>query len=363
MAKRRNRRRREDGYVGVLVAILSFVLLACCAFTIDVGHWYLVGLQEQRAADAAALAGVPNLPSNQALAYSTAQTFTARNDFTNGLNTVSVKPELDGSPTRLRVTISKTVDSFFGPILGLPQTTITKTAVADYQGPVPMGSPCNEFGNDPESTTVRSSNCANTGQFWANVGSLASAKSYGDAYQDGGCPGSDGCSGSTNTDYDPNGYFYTVTLSRPVANLTFQAFDPALIAVGDLCDNGSLTGAAGTRYAPGANSPYCTGDIRYGGTGDVTTKFTVRQPVSTSNPWDPNSYPGNRRMHQPVRGIQRKPQPGAGQHRPGISSMGDAVQRGVRPGRDVHDPGEHQWAWHRRGRRAQPFRSTRLLQQ
>ncbi|MGZ4687453.1 pilus assembly protein TadG-related protein [Oryzihumus sp.] len=291
MSARLRRLRRDDqGYVAVLVALLSFVLLAFCAFTVDVGRWYLVGLQEQRAADAAALAGVPNLPGDQTSAFSTAQSFAGQNGFANG-GTVSVVPALGGQPTRLRVTITKTVNNFFAPLLGVPQTTIRRTAVADFVGPVPMGSPCNEFGNDPESAGTRSSNCTGTGQFWANVGSVAAAKSYGDAYQDGGCPGSDNCTGTTNNDYDNNGYFYSVTLSRAVNNLQFEAFDPALIAVGDLCDQNGLSGPVGDRYAPGQSSPYCTGDIRYGGTGEVTTQFTVRQATATSNPWDPTSYP------------------------------------------------------------------------
>jgi hypothetical protein len=43
-----------------------------------------------------------------------------------------------------------------------------------------------------------------------------------------------------------------------------------------------------TRYAEGATS-YCTGDIRYGVTGDVATQFTVRSPGL--KPWDPLSFP------------------------------------------------------------------------
>ena len=53
-----------------------------------------------------------------------------------------------------------------------------------------------------------------------------------------------------------------------MANLRFEAFDPALVAVGDLCDAGALqgkdrTGAVDDRYAAGPTSPYCTGDVRF----------------------------------------------------------------------------------------------------
>jgi hypothetical protein len=89
-------------------------------------------------------------------------------------------------------------------------------------------------------------------------------------------------------------------VTKTVASLTIQAFDPALIAVGDYCDQNNLVGAKAltklhtvvsdpaTRYADGAATSYCTGDVRYGGTGDVTTQFTVRSPGL--NPWDPLSF-------------------------------------------------------------------------
>ena len=131
------------------------------AFAVDVGHWYVTGQQAQRAADAAALAGVPNLPGNQTTAFSTAQTFTKTNGFNNAAaDTVVVTTGIDGTPTRLRVTVTKTVDNVFGGLFGIDKTTITRTAVADYAGPVPMGSPCNEFGNDPEPGTFKSTNCS-----------------------------------------------------------------------------------------------------------------------------------------------------------------------------------------------------------
>ena len=52
---------------------------------------------------------------------------------------------------------------------------------------------------------------------------------------------------ASNNDYDPNGYFYTLTLTEPVNNLVIQAFDPALIDVGDNCDLAAATAADGRR--------------------------------------------------------------------------------------------------------------------
>ena len=209
---------------------------------------------------------------------------------------------VDGTPTRLRVTVTKTVDNFFGGLFGIPTTTISRTAVADFAGPVPMGSPCNEFGNDPDPSTNKSANCADTGQFWANVGAAPRHQGNGDAYQNNICAsGNDGCTGSTNNDYDPNGYFYTVTLSRPVNNLKIQAFDPAQVIVGDNCTQ-NLTGASSLTSAqapPGSNpavryakndGPWCTGDTAInGGTGLIKTRFQVH--VGGANAWDPLGWP------------------------------------------------------------------------
>lgn len=294
-------RSKEGGYVAVMTALLLIVFMGLAAFAVDVGRWYVVGQQEQRAADAAALAGVTSLPGDTSAADAAAQHFSTINGFANG-GATTVTSGVDGSrSTRLRVTVSRTVDNIFGPLLGVRKTTVTRTAVADYAGPVPMGSPCNEFGNDPQISGPQSAYCTGTGQFWANVGSPSATKVSGDAYQDGNCssnPVPDVCSSSAtsgaNADYDKNGYFYTVdvTANIPSGNLTFEAFDPAWVAVGDLCDQWGLRGAAGSRYGPGASSPYCTGDTEINGTSPsaMATSFTVRKQVATSNPWDPMSY-------------------------------------------------------------------------
>jgi Flp pilus assembly protein TadG len=297
-ARLRDGRSKQGGYVAVMTAILLTVLMSLAAFAVDVGHWYLVGQQEQRAADAAVLAGVTSLPADSAGAFTTAAKFASVNGFKNGVNATTVTSRLDGASTRLRVTVNRTVSNFFGSLMGVPTTTIGRTAVADYAGPVPMGSPCNEFGDDPYPSGHKSTNCDYSGQFWANVGSPKATKGKGDAYQN---------DMATNTDFDPNGYFYAITVRNTVTNLTIEAFDPAFVDVGDYCgatgkpDPGNLIVAKAltyplkavvsdpaTRYANGA-TPYCTGDIRFGGTGQVSTQFTVRSPGL--RPWDPLSFP------------------------------------------------------------------------
>jgi hypothetical protein len=262
------------------------------------------------------------MPSNFAQARQTALGVAAENGYT-----ANVDPEpVPGASSELRVTITDTVQNTFGQLLGVDSETISRTSVANYQAPLPMGSPCNAFGNGPEPTigalNPRSSNCAKAGQYWANVGSPQATKISGDAYQDGNCSGGpDNCSGS-NSDYSQNGYFYSVKLTAPVTNLTLQAFDAGFTSVGDLCStsNSAVWGSGKTTdpyplsaknqynydpgtskdtasylednqlYASGQRSPYCTGDVLFGSTPPDTT-YTIREPAATSNPWDPTSYP------------------------------------------------------------------------
>jgi Flp pilus assembly protein TadG len=284
--------RGEGGYVAIMTGLLMVVFVGLAAIAVDLGRAYVVGQQGQRAADAAALAGVVSLPGDVATARSTALSYSARNGFKDGADATVVTADTDGRPTRLRVTVRRTVSTLFASVLGHPTQEISRTAVADYAGPVPMGSPCNEFGDDPDPAGHRSANCNGTGAFWANVGSPKAPKGNGDAYQN---------DKGNNTDYDDNGYFYSVTVRHAVANLRIEAFDPALIDVGDACTTNRLSVAKtlpasstvvtdpGTRYANGSGSSYCTGDVRYGGTGQVATEFTVRAPSDL--PWDPLSFP------------------------------------------------------------------------
>ena len=213
-------------------------------------------------------------------------------------------------PSRLRVTISATVRNVFGAMFGRPTTVITRTAVADYAGPIPMGSPCNVFGNEPVGVgdvKEGSRACNGAGDYWLNIAGPQTVKTNGDAYQADQCrPGNDGCPGGKNIDYVDSGYLYTV-VSKVSQPLDISVFDPAFVPVGNRCTDAALDGAAAipdavvpdaaVRYdkGPRGGGPhdFCTGDVTYGpgpgqqwpaqGQGDgkpVTTSFVVRGPFN-----------------------------------------------------------------------------------
>src|SRR5207253_7801122 len=83
-------RREQRGQVLVIVAIMIVALLGFTGLVTDVA-WYEVNLMRiQRAADAAALAGVVYLPGNVAGAQNAALAESSKNGFVNGRDGVSV---------------------------------------------------------------------------------------------------------------------------------------------------------------------------------------------------------------------------------------------------------------------------------
>ena len=318
----RDGRWKEGGYVAVMTALLLMVLMGLTAFAVDVGHWYLVGQQEQRAADAAAMAGVSYLPGDSVGAFASAKTYSKINGFEHlpaaTTNPTTVTTTLDGGrPTRLRVKVDRTVKNFFGSLLGVANTTVSRSAVADFAGPVPMGSPCNEYGNDPDATpnANRATTCDGVlGGFWANVNAKGATKQNGDAYQGNVCASTvDGCSSSNsgpNIDYATDGYYYTVSVKAAgMSSLKVELFDPVSAHQGLTCSSSeSIWGDRDepdegdshadearndvildetTRYDR-SSSTYCTGDDVLGGSQVMSTEFTVRSPGTSA--WDVSTF-------------------------------------------------------------------------
>ncbi len=135
------------GQMLVLFAVSIFVLTGITAIVVDVSWYWANSLRVQRAADAAALAGVVWLPGNPSTAYSTAQDEAVKNGYDDGIGGVVVTPLQDASnKRRLSVTISAPVGTFFMKIFGLNSIQAIRSSKAEYVLPVPMGSPENYYG-------------------------------------------------------------------------------------------------------------------------------------------------------------------------------------------------------------------------
>ena len=185
-------------------------------------------------------------------------------------------------------------------LLGINSVTINREAVAEFVGAVPMGSPENKLGNDPETGYTDP-------QFWLNIAGRDARKVAGDRYSSGVCEaGVAYCTGTQvpgvgNDEYNQDGYFYAIDVKKVEGGkpLLIEAFDAAMVDLGSTCKYNYLTPEelwwltwdypdAETRYAPGVGD-WCTGDSTSNGGNGVKTTFIVREPDDT--PWTDTDNP------------------------------------------------------------------------
>lgn len=242
-----NRRgiRREDGYVLALVALLMLPMVAFTGFAVDLGSWYARAAKIQRASDAAALAGVqelPNLPRAVAVAKSVAE----QNGFTDGVDGIAIaikQVSVPGDPSaKLQVKITDpAVEQFFTKVLRGSDVGIERIGTGQAIRPVAMGSPKNYLGTG-DLTNIEAGFKAN---FWLAISGGCASKENGDRIQaqtdanfsgvnNPNNPGSTNrwatCTGGNtvkNAEYDPNGYFYAVEFKEKVnGRVSIEVYDP-----------------------------------------------------------------------------------------------------------------------------------------
>jgi Flp pilus assembly protein TadG len=316
----RPRREEEQGFFLVFFSIMLVLLLGVAGLAVDFSNWTYQGQQQQKAADAAALAGAVFLPDDVATAVSTAADVAKKNGYTNGVNNTDVVITQGTRANQLKVTITRKIKNVFAQAIGFTEKTVRRSATGEYQKPIAMGSPTSQFGNDPESR--QSQPDPQYPGFWASVQGGNTDKSQGDGFAAGVCGrdpspngAADNCQSGGNTDYDKNGYSYTVHVSQGAGPLVLQAYDPLQVDVGQYCEDpdgtrqlaaamrldarhGDIPGyptpdgiQPRERYATGDVhnvSPYCTGDGRLPGpVSAVDTTFTTSGPATI--PGDPNS--------------------------------------------------------------------------
>ena len=138
-------RSRSGGQVVVIFAgaMLLFVLLA--ATVIDLSWYWTNNLRMQRAADAAALAGVVFLPGDTTNAYAVARAEAAKNGYASPDYTITPLQD-PTNDRRLKVNISGPVGTYFARVVGINSWPASRDAKADFVLPVPMGSPENYYG-------------------------------------------------------------------------------------------------------------------------------------------------------------------------------------------------------------------------
>src|SRR5256886_4655492 len=243
-----------------IVALMLIPLLGFTGLVSDVA-WYEVNLMRiQRAADAAALAGVVYLPGNVAGAQTAAEQEAAKNGYTNGDGGVTVTATPEALNNRiLGVTVSSPIRSWFARLLGITQFSGRRNARAEFVLPVPMGSPedyyginvvCRNTDTSPNCPQVPSaagaSNLAPLG-FFGGVEARGTERQNGDAYSTyyNNRP-------TLNTGFDANGYQYIVEFGPGTVGGSVWLYDPMFCATGAGTTGGRRLGAGDNWFTNGS---------------------------------------------------------------------------------------------------------------
>ncbi|MDJ0962539.1 MAG: pilus assembly protein TadG-related protein [Acidimicrobiia bacterium] len=225
---------RSRGSVMITGAAILVVLMGAAAMSVDYGWLFLNGKRTQHAADAAALAGVIYLPSDEPAARNAAIDVAAANGYidiaTLGGDATVTAAKIPTNDRHLEVTIERPVETFFLTVFGLDTVSIERRAVAEYVLPLPLGSPDPQFGNDPECAPNidTGTNCPN---IWGNIHGRYTNRRMGDAFSPW-CTGSNGPGCTPNEWMRPEGYIYAVELTGGPANLDIDLLDPAFVQGG-----------------------------------------------------------------------------------------------------------------------------------
>ena len=267
-------RPKDEGITLVWLALTLVLLIGMAGFGTDLGWLFLNTSRAQKAVDAAALAGVVNLPGFPNLAEEDAEDAARANGYDpDGADTLIVTP-LDED--RLHAELQTQVDTFFLKVLGFDHFDISREATAEYVKPVPLGSPNRCFGQDPTGGFCT----ANINDFWGAVSAPFTLKEDGDPYSTN-CVVNSSASSCTSSNptfsrgpggYD--GYYYAVDVPIGSSDLTVSIYDARF----DERPNYPNIESADARFNPGG-----------AGNPGVTTHFQLHD-VDTS-PSDPTDNP------------------------------------------------------------------------
>jgi Flp pilus assembly protein TadG len=205
--------REERGVVLVIVAIMMTVFLGMAALAIDIGYFDQQQRQAQSAADAAALAAAPGLPTTwlgntcPSTAQTAVNTYVAAN--MSGATNVISCPAVG----QITVRVTQTVASIFGRFLGSNSATVGASATAQATGGTATSASCSSPGNTCYAIFAKDTSCSGAGVSFGGgthiAGGVASSgalsvggggSSYGPTYYGSGCTVSpSGYLGQNNT--------------------------------------------------------------------------------------------------------------------------------------------------------------------
>ncbi len=282
--RHRASRRGDNGYVLVLTAVMLVPLLAFTAFAVDLGAWYAQSTKMQRAVDSAALAGVVWLPdqtaaTNAATAVLRSNGYTGQADFS-----------FPAGGQQMKVAITRSGAQYFSKMFtGAP--SLGRSATAEFNKPVPLGSPANAAGNIindvsqcPQFQPTQTSPCGPQPMLWQAIQGPYETHGNGDAYATLCATGKSGAqcgtpSSPSNSLYKPEGYEFAIDVPATAVGspVTVQVWDAAEI------QRTTGTGASGADCNRAA--------APFNGTWPVTNFTQQNCQTGDSGPTDSNGIP------------------------------------------------------------------------
>jgi len=144
--RKKNLIKDEKGAVAVLIAVLLTVLMGFAALVIDVGSVYQERRREQNASDAAALAGVQELPKDPAAAEAIAEEYVNRNNQAASEKVIGVSDTFIANDT-VSVSLSNSGSPlYFARLLGVDSAQVGAIATAVVVSPTAYGYGVMPFG-------------------------------------------------------------------------------------------------------------------------------------------------------------------------------------------------------------------------
>jgi hypothetical protein len=246
-AKSRAEQVKQAGQIIAIFALALTALIGLVGIAVDITFAWREELRIQRAADAAALAGVVYLPGNVTGGISASTQEAVKNGYTGGVGNTTVAAAQN--PTNLRemdVAITARVPTFFMRAFGVDHFTVTRSSKAIYVLPVPMGSPDPYYGafgtyhgktTDVALTGPHSQAMSPRG-FWASMVSQGAGTSSGDAYLPKKLNANET---GTNPQHDTVNYHdYAIYMPPGSSSGHVWIFDPLF------CDSGTAANTKGT---------------------------------------------------------------------------------------------------------------------
>ncbi len=145
----------EHGVAMIMTGLILVPLMIFAAFGVDLASWYARISYLQKSADAAALAGTVWMP-DLTKATTEAKASLRENGIVDkdegGTDDIDVVVSRGSRATSLRVVVTdNSATQYFSQVFRGPQT-LSRAAEAEYNLPIPLGSPLNYFGGDSTRT-------------------------------------------------------------------------------------------------------------------------------------------------------------------------------------------------------------------